>query len=83
MCERQYDMTAVAALQQAAANVEAEQRRLYRAELAQELRNLLQSRLALFRQLPVTNFDYVAGVTFALIVLDELAPTVTCDNPAN
>jgi len=75
MCERQYDMTAVAALQQAAANVEAERRRLYRDELAQELRQRLASRRKTRAVLMyIEEFEQW---------LNELAPVVTCDNPAN
>lgn len=98
MCDnRHYTSTVVADMQRIAkhdaapmkadATVEAERRRLYRAELAQELRGQLQRRLGLYKQLPVVNFDYMAGftngVTLALMVLDELSPAVTCDNPAN
>lgn len=73
MCERRYDATTVAALQQIAASVEAERRRLYRAELAGELRRRLEAR----------------GKTRATLMyiseleqwLGELSPVIDCDSP--
>lgn len=47
-------------------------------DIADEVRRRLQEKLALYRKMPVTNFDYMAGfsngLTLAIAVLDELAP---------
>lgn len=83
-CSRHYTPVVIADLQQIAASIEAERRRQYRAEMAQELREALHQRRALYKALPVTNFDYVAGVcnglTVAVLAVDELSAPVMCDS---
>jgi len=73
MCERRYDTTAVAALQQIAASVEAERRRQYRTELADELRRRLVAR----RKTRAT-LIYISELEQWL---KELSPVIVCDNP--
>lgn len=83
-CSRHYTPAAAADLQQIAANIEAERRRKYRAEMAQELREALHLRISLFSALPeVLGFDYVTGLINGLIIvlrkIDELSPPTVCD----
>lgn len=62
----------VNALQQAAANIEAERRRQYRAEFAQELRE----RFTAMRKSGLVMM-YVKDV---VVVIDQLSPPVVCDS---
>lgn len=84
-CERRYTPAAIADLQRIAEAVEAERRRQHWAEFAQELREALHQRMAMYKAPPVTNFEYVAGLgnglTLAVMILDELSPAISCDNP--
>lgn len=74
MCNdnRHYTATAVNALQQAAANIEAERRRQHRAEFAQELRD----RFTAMRKSGLVMM-YVKDV---VVVIDQLSPPVVCDS---
>lgn len=71
-CERHYTPAAVADLQQIAATIEAERRRMYRAEMAQELRE----RFAALRKSGLIMM-YVSDVEAAV---SELSPPVVCDS---
>lgn len=70
-CERHYTSAVIDALQEASANIEAERRRVYRAELAQELRE----RFAALRRSGLVMM-YVAYVE---AIVSELSPPVVCD----
>lgn len=72
ICERHYTPAAVADLQQIAATIEAERRRMYRAEMAQELRE----RFAALRKSGLIMM-YVSDVEAAV---SELSPPVVCDS---
>lgn len=85
-CTRRYDTASVNLLQQAAANIEAERRRQYRAEMAQELGGrILQLRRTFSDK---TQYDQHHTVTIARLTmlsifsqwLDELSPPVVCDS---
>lgn len=71
-CTRHYTPAAVADLQQIAAGIEAERRRMYRAEMAQELRE----RFAALRKSGLIMM-YVSDVE---IVIEQLSPPVVCDS---
>lgn len=81
-CERRYDVTTVNLLQQAAATIEAERRRQYRAELADKLRALVDAQLPEGRYVGASR--YTNGVVDGLLMvrswIDELSPPIACDS---
>lgn len=83
MCSdnRHYTPATVNALQQAAAHIEAERRRQYRAEMAQELRGKLLATIG-WNNRPTTDEErgIRLGLQIALRKIDELSPPTTCDS---
>ena len=71
-CSRHYTPAVINALQEASASIEAERRRMYRAEMAQELRE----RFAALREGGLISM-YVSDVE---IVIEQLSPPVVCDS---
>ena len=81
-CTRHYSPATVADLQQIAASIEAERRRQYRAEMAQELRVLFRERQGRVnypgRGQMAQGID--AGLELAIDIIDTLAAPVVCDS---
>lgn len=78
-CERHYTPTAIAEMQQIAAGIEAERRRQYRAEMAQELRGEIAQVQADWQGTTLYDYGVVDGLEFIRKRLDELSPPVVCD----
>ena len=85
-CARHYTPAAVADLQQIAATIEAERRRQYRAEMAQELRQISQLYRETITDPALYDQDHWV-VTARLSMLgrfaqwiDRLSPPVVCDS---
>lgn len=85
-CTRHYTPTAIAEMQQIAANIEEERRRQYRAEMAQELGARVLDLRRTFAD--STQYDQKHIVTTARLTmlsifaqwLNELSPPVVCDS---
>lgn len=80
-CTRHYTPAAVADLQQIAASIEAERRRQYRAEMAQELREKLLATIAMSIK-PANDEErgMQFGIKIALRKINELSSPVVCDS---
>lgn len=79
-CTRHCTPAAVADLQQIAATIEAERRRMYRAEMAAELREKLLATVAMsIRPASDEERGMQLGIKIALRKIGELSSPVVCD----
>ena len=80
-CNRHYTPATVADLQQVAAGIEAERRRMYRAEMASEFRQKVLATIG-WNNRPTTDEErgIRLGLQIALRKIDELSPPVVCDS---